>query len=231
VSQCRKKTQDGSKCKGKYLLSYDGAPIFTCEVCGHQDLTWQTFYNEYLDIWRDKSKWDEKKHHVTCVIGFFCYLYREAYQTGYTFVPNNPNPYSSKECKDAQKLLSAFDGNATMVRKYLWWFFKKQFRPSISIVSLNYFNAAGLIRKYKLQEQKSKILTRASVLPGDFLGWCKEYAAQIFDDFELSTMNDLGALLSYYNVYGGDPSDILGSVVGAARERKLIVGDKLNIGG
>lgn len=205
--------------------------MFTCEKCGDVNNTWQKFYNEYLELWRDKENWDEPKHKISCLLGFFCYLYKEATGTDYTFVPNNPNPYSSKDVRDTTKLLAAFNGDANQARKYLWWFYKRKFRPSMSIVSINYFNAAGLIRSYKLLLAKQTTLTRASPIPKDFLEWCREYTVQIFDNFELTTMNDLGAMLAYYNTYGGDPWDPLGTAIEEAERRGLIKEGKLNLGG
>lgn len=225
-------SQDGSVCDGKYELSYDGsAPIFICNKCAHIDTTWKTFYSEYLSLWKQKDNWNDKKHQITCIIGFFCHLYKEAYGTDYAFVPNNPNPYSSKECKEAWKLLSTFGGDANIVRKYLWWFFTKQFRKSMDIVSLNYFNAPGLIRKYNLIVQKQKTITRASLLPDNFIVWCKANAAEIFNNYELSTMNDLGALLQFYTAYKmNDAESLEAKVIQAARDNNLIVENKLNVG-
>lgn len=231
MSSC-KKTTPGGKCTGKYICEYeDDAPVFVCEKCGDKELSWKKFYTEYLDLFRVKDNWDVDKHKVTCVIGFFCHMYREFYKTSYIFVPQNPSPYSSKECRDAHKLLAAFGGNAHQTRKYIYWVFTKLIRRNTDITAFGYINTAGIIRKYKLQEQKKHILTRASNLPSAFIEWCKEYAVQIFDNYELSTMNDLGALLQYYDAHIKNPDSIEAMVINEARERKLVLENKLNIGG
>ncbi len=101
----------------------------------------------------------------------------------------------------------------------------------MDIVSLNYFNAPGLVRKYNLIVQKQKTITRASGLPGDFITWCKANAAEIFNNYELSTMNDLGALLQFYVTYKINDSESLeAKVIQAARDNNLIVNNKLNVG-
>src|SRR5271157_3633428 len=94
-SNCRQIRPEGP-CLGRYLLTYqDNMPIFTCNLCGDLDTTWQKFYQDYLQLYRVKENWDVSKNQVSCIIGFFCFCYKEHYSTDYTFVPNNPNPYSA----------------------------------------------------------------------------------------------------------------------------------------
>src|SRR5690242_15478794 len=121
VSICQKTLETGT-CLGKYYLHYeDNAPVFICDKCGEKELTWKKFYDEYLQLYKIKEKWDSEKDKVSCIIGFFCYMYKEGYGTDYVFVPSNFNPYSSKECRDSWALLAAFNGNANEVRKYIYW--------------------------------------------------------------------------------------------------------------
>jgi hypothetical protein len=233
VSACNQKLSSG-KCSGKYVLTYEeNAPMFTCDQCGHKELTWHKFYTEYLDIFREKDNWDVKKHQVTCIIGFFCHMYKEHYGEDYIFVPKNPNPYGSKECRDAWSLLSAFNGDAHRVRKYIYWLFKKQINKNTNITSFGYVNTPGIIRKYILQTKRQNTLSRESKLPSDFINWCNENAEEIFSKYAFETMNDLGALLSYVNTYKDDfNKDTCEYVVLAKAElRGLIKGGKLNIGG
>ena len=226
---CHQKNQQG-KCPGKYILTYNNnAPIFECDACGDKELTWQKFYNEYLHLYRVKENWDNKKDQISCIIGFFCHMYKEFYGTAYIFVPKNPNPYGSKECRDAWSLLAAFNGSANSVRKYLYWLFKRGgLSKSAAITSFGYINTPAIIRKYNLYYKKKNIRTRASKLPDKFTEWCKEYAVQIIDNYELTTMNDLGALLSYARKF--DESGVEGTVLGQAKSLGLIKNNKLNIG-
>jgi len=114
------------------------------------------------------------------------------------------------------------------VRKYLYWLFKKGLNKKATITNFGYVNTPALIRRYNLYYKKKHILTRASKLPNKFVDWCKEYAVQIFDNYELNTMNDLGALLSYARDY--DETSVEGMVLERAKELSLIKDDKLNIG-
>jgi hypothetical protein len=216
-------------------LSYEnGAPIFTCEKCGDRELTWKKFYDEYLQLFRDKSNWGVKKHQVSCIIGFFCHMYKEFYGTDYVFVPQNPNPYGCKEVKDSLKLLATFSGNAHDVRKYIFWVFKKIIKQSTNLTAFAYINSPSIIRKYKLYAEKKNRLTRSSKLPKQFLDWCKQNAPELFDKYELETMNDLGALSSYLKEYDDGTDQFVDErgVVSEARKYKLIKENsyQLNLG-
>lgn len=228
-SDCKVKT-NGEQCRGKYKLNYeDNAPIFTCNKCEDKELTWKKFYNEYLQLFKDKDNWDSDKDKISCIIGFFCYMYEEFYQTSYIFVPQNPNPYGSKECKDAWKLLATFENDAHAVRRYIHWVFKKLIRGSTNITAFGYINSPGIIRKYNLYVQKKQSFSRASTLPSEFIKWCKTNVPEIFDEYELTTMNDLGALLSFVKFYNTNDNSKEKKIILMAEKLKLIQDDKLNI--
>lgn len=223
-------TKGGSRCLGKYKLQYeDNAPVFVCNGCGDRELTWKKFYDEYLQLYREKENWDVDKNKVTCIIGFFCHMYRDLFETDYVFVPQNPNPYGAKEVKEAWKLLATFKNDAHEVRKYIYWVFKKIIKKSTDLVSFNYINASGIIRRYNLHVRKKQAITRSTKLPSGFLNWCKEHIPNIFDEYELTTVNDLGALLSYVRFYdvADDAREI--QAIKVAEKFNLIKEGKLNI--
>jgi len=228
VSKCR---VEG--CLGKYVLSYeDNAPIFTCDCCQDKDLTWKKFYCEYLNLFRVKENWDDKKHQVSCIIGYFVYCYQEKFGTNYVFVPKNPNPYGSKECTDSWALLAAFNGNAHEVRRYLHWLFNRGISNKTEITSFGYITTPGLIRKYNLYAKNKNVLSRSSELPKTFLEWCKQNFPDIVENYSLSTMNDLGALLSFVKYYDKtiQSSDPMRVVLAEAEKYNLIISGNLNIG-
>ncbi len=221
------------QCSGKYNIHYDGAPVFVCDKCGKEDFTWQKFYNEYLQLFRKKENWNNKKDQVSCIIGFFCYMYEGFYGVPYLFVPTSRNPFSAKECKDTWSLLAAFDGNAHDVRKYLYWVFKRGINRNTTITHFGYVNTPGLIRKYNIYARRKNVLRRESKLPQKFLEWCKENESDIFEKYNLETMNDLGAMQSYYNTYECNNHVDLSSeskVIIYASSIGLIKNGKLNIG-
>lgn len=231
-SDCRQKVAE-KICPGKYKLTYEkNAPIFTCDKCSDKDTTWEKFYNEYLQLFRDRDKWDSKKDQVSCVIGFFCHMYKEFYGTDYIFVPKNPNPYGAKECKDTWSLLAAFNGDAHEVRKYIYWLFKRGINKNTTITHFGYINTPGLIRKYNLYAKRKNILRRESKLPKKFIEWCKDNEPNLFNKYNLETMNDLGAMFNYHSAYGGGDEDLESEfrALLASTRFGLIKDRKLNIG-
>ena len=159
-------------------------------------------------------------------------MYEEKYGVPYTFVPQNPNPYSSKECRDAWKLIVAFKKNIVDVRKYIYWLFKKQLSSNTNIISFNYINTPALVRKYVLYAEKKKALTRSSKLPESFLDWCHTNVPGLFEAYELSTMNDLGALCAYCKRFNDSASlEDERLAISRAEHQGLIKDGKLNIRG
>lgn len=226
----RRRAGKCAKCPpGKYQLSHiDNIPMFVCDSCGHEDIRWQQFYLNYMKIYRDKSRWDNAKDQVMCVLGFYCHMYQEHYQTPYVFVPKNPNPFGCKEIKDVWQLLSVFSKDAHRVRKYIYWFFTKYIHGrQIDITSLAYLTTPNIIRQYMLYTQKKSKITRSSALPASFLKQCKSQAPTIFDTYELSTYNDLGSLLNHQKTYNLDGVECI--IISIATNMKLIVDGELNV--
>ena len=155
-------------------------------------------------------------------------MYKEHYKTEYVFVPQNPNPYGCKECKDAWRLLATFKGNAHAVRKYIYWVFKKLVSKNTAITAFGYINAPGIIRKYNLHVKKKTAVTRSTILPNEFIRWCKDNIPGIFDNYELATINDLGALLSFARFYEVDYSSDEAQAIRMAEKLNLIKNGKLN---
>jgi len=226
-------TLQGTKCLGKYSLDFDGnIPIFTCDTCGHKDVTWKKFYEEYLQLYKVRENWYEPKNAVSCVLGIFCHCYREFYQTDYTFVPKTPNPYGIKECRDVWVLLAMFNKNIHDARKYIVWLFGKGLNKGTSITNFGYILTPALVQKYKLYSIKKNVLNRASKLPENFIEYCKTNFSEIFNTTSLDTMNDLGALLAHVKCYdiGFRPDSVEKKVLEAAEQMGLVKDGKLYFG-
>jgi len=182
-----------------------------------------------LQLYREKNNWNKDgRYKVNCILGFFCYMYKNHYKTDYVFVPKNPNPYGAKECKDCWQLLAAFNDDANLVRKYIHWIFKKAIKDTTDITSLGYLTTPALIRKFNLYVQRKNTFTRASQLPDGFIKWCKYNAPGIFNKYTLNTFNDLGALLQHIRFYQINNS-VETQVIKAAEDFKLIINKEINI--
>jgi len=228
-SECRRK-KGGEYCSGKYKLAPDHfPPLFVCNKCGDENDNWIRFYEQYRYLYKQKENWDEPKHKVSCVLGFFLFKYREFYGIDYSFAPKSPNFYGCKEVRDINQLLSIFDGDAHAIRRYIHWVFKTVIRRNTNIISFAYINTIGIIRKYNLYESKKNAITRHTGLPNMFLSWCRKEAPTIFDQYELSTVNDLGALLRSTQHYGASQGSIEQVVLERAEVTGLIKNGKLNI--
>jgi hypothetical protein len=218
------------QCLGSLTLEYEeGAPVFVCERCGGRDETWKKFYTEYLKLYTVEEHWKEPKHQISCILGLFCSEYLKKYNTNYLFVPRNPNPYSAKECRDANLMLATFGKNGLEVRTYIIWAFKFGLGSNAQITSIAYLNAPGLIRKFKLWLEKRKTPTRSTQLPKEFLDWCKIEVPELFTKYTLETINDLGAVLNYARTYSAE-SQIELKAIQQATTLGLIKDDKLNAG-
>lgn len=199
-------------------------------MCGDRNEGWKKFRDNYKELFREEKNWLEPKHTVSCVLGCFLYNYKKHYKTNFALVPNSPNPFSSKEVKDIWKLISAFDGNALDVRKYILWFFSKKIKGSTNITSIAYLNTPNIIREFKIKLEKSKHYTRASKLPPSFIKWCQDNEPSIFNTHELSTMNDLGSILFFTKVFGKSvPNSSENAVIKRAEEMGLIKNGRINI--
>lgn len=129
--------------------------------------------------------------------------------------------------------MSAFNGDAHEVRRYIYWFFNKTIGKHTDITSMAYLNTPNIVRKYKLYVEKKKISTRSTALPVELISWCHLNVPDIFDNYELSTMNDLGALLGYVKAYSTELNDNNpeSRVIVKASLMGLIKDSKLNIRG
>jgi len=218
---------ENQKCLGNYILSSeDNIPIFICDICNDTDKTWKKFYTEYLILHEVKENWLEQKHKVSCIIGYFCYLYKKKFGIDYIFIPQNINPFSSIECKYTSMLLAGFNNNALEVRNYLKWLFTKELKGQTQITSFGYIKIPDIIRRYNLYSMTEKTKTRTSKLPVEFISWCKENT-QIYEAYTLDNYNDLIAIYKSVKAYNIEKNTDEGRVLEKAEAMLLIVDGKI----
>jgi len=200
-------------------------PVFSCPEHGPDKRNeWALWWNTYKDRWREDIYWDKHAEKLSCIVGYFCHLYQKFYNHPYIFAFANPNPYRDKDFVMARRILNMFKWDAREVRIYFRWVFKKRIRtPKYNIHSLGFFTSQKFVNEYYAAKARSKILKRSSPLPRDFLSWCKQNCAGIFQQQELSTWNDLNGLISHVQSYGekGVENEVLEEAV-----RRNMLADK-----
>jgi len=195
-------------------------PVFSCPKCGDEKNDWQKWWEEYKDRFKDPENWKKKKELLACVVGYFCYKYKEFYGFNYTFTYTNPVPYTSKDFTMGRRLITMFENDGPAIKNYIKWIFAKKVRPSYSITSLGFFTVANLVNEYKAARARAKILKRSSPLPKEFLNWCKENHNEVFDSHHLENWNDLNRLVKFVNQYGINCLE--GNIVMEAVNRKML---------
>jgi len=184
-------------------------PVFFCPSCGPDKRNeWELWWSEYRLLWQDNSKWEEPKHRLPCLLGFFCAKYADLYGNPFRFTYASPNPYTSKDFIMGRRLLAMFDGDAKAARTYLKWVFAFKIRNTNYVVSsLGFFVSQKFVAEYMHAKARSRVLRRSSPLPTDFVEWCLANEPEIFDRQELETWNDLNGLVTHVKHYGKDDTE------------------------
>lgn len=179
-------------------------PTFSCPQCGPDKRNeWEIWWDGYKDTWRDDDKWNRPADALVCVVGFFCYYYKEFYGEPFVFSYHSAKPYTDKDFIQARRILAMFDGNAKEVKTYIRWVFAKKIKsPKYEIKGLGFFSLQNFANEYRRAKAKAHVIKRFTKLPNDFLVWCKDNAREVFDNQELETWNDLNGIVSVVKSYG-----------------------------
>lgn len=196
-------------------------PVLSCPECGPQENVWKKWWDQYSELWKDKANWKEKKHALSCLVGFFCAEYEKFYGHPYTFSVVTPQPFKNKDFTMARRILAMLDGDALRAANYLKWAFQfKVRRRNYPVRSLGFFASADFINDYNIARARASVLRRSTPLPEDFLVWCRENEPEVFDLEELVDWNDLNGLVTHVKQYGGD--DPQARVVAEAVRRGML---------
>lgn len=196
-------------------------PVFSCPDCGVTANYWEKWWDEYKDLCLDINNWEQPKHMISCIVGYFCTLYNQVYGYPYSFSYASPNPYRDKDFIMARRLLAAFNGKARVVGNYLKWVFKTKIEPKrYKVTSLGFFTTSNIINEYKHARARAQTIRRTTRLPEEFLQWCREHEPEIFELQELNHWNDLNGLVTHIKCYGED--SVEGRVAQEAVNRKML---------
>lgn len=177
-------------------------PVIFCKHCGYIQNEWKKWWEVYSNRWKEREYWNNKKDMPSCLVGYFCYKYHQFYGVPYSFSLSNPIPYRGKEFMIARRIISMLDGNAYEAAKYIEWAFKKKvITRKKSITSMGFFSLPEIVNEYKIAKANSLILKRSSLLPEDYLLWCKKECADLFEKHNFKTWNDLNILVAFIKTY------------------------------
>jgi hypothetical protein len=174
-------------------------PVFACPQCGPDRRNeWALWWSDYSVLWQDNSKWEDAKHKLPCLVGYFCAKYAEMYSHPFHFDYATPNPYRSKDFMNGRRLLAMFGGDAKAARTYVKWVFAVKVRsPDYAISSMGFLVSQKFVAEYLQARTRSKVLRRSSPLPTEFLAWCCEHEQEVLDRQVLETWNDLNFMVAY----------------------------------
>lgn len=224
LKKSKRKSAPECKCGKTKEIEWQGDgvqyPVFFCPDCGPAKNDWEKWWNEYRDAWKDKENWQQKKHQVSCIVGYFCHRYEKQYEQPFAFSYSSPIPYKDKEFVMARRLLTMFDGNAWEIGQYIKWGFEKLISPGYIITGLGFFTKPNIANRFKVLRAKRKVIRRRTPLPKNFIEWCKTNYPEIFELQELEVWNDLNGLVTHVKFYGLD--GIEGSVVREAVRQKML---------
>lgn len=196
-------------------------PVFSCSECGQQESIWKKWWDTYSQLHKEPGNWQEKKHSLSCLVGFFCAEYEKFYGHPYTFSVVTPQPFKNKDFTMARRILAMLEGDALRAANYIRWAFQfKVRRRNYPVRSLGFFASSDFINDYNLARAQAAILRRSTPLPEDFLAWCHESEPDIFELEELADWNDLNGLVTHVKQYGSQ--SVQGRVVAEAVRRGML---------
>jgi len=220
----KKQLETCSLCGKEKELSFQGEdiqyPVVCCPEHGPDKNEWEIWMRKYIDYWKTEEYWLKPNSKQSCVIGYFCYKFKEFYGHPYVFSFANPIPYKDKDFIQARRLLTMFNQDAKEIKIYIKWLFAKKIKKNYPITSIGFLATANLVNEYFQAKAQNAKLKRSTNLPETFIAWCQENCTEIFSQREFKTLNDLNGTITYVKTYGFD--NVEGKVIQEAINRGLI---------
>lgn len=177
-------------------------PIFLCSVCGEKRDEWSKWWQIYSLRWKEKNYWENTIDKPSCLIGYFCNKFKEFYGFSYAIDISNPIPYKGKEFVMARRILNMLGGNSSDIRIYIKWVFANKIKTSKkSVTSLGFFANAQFVNEFNFAKARSSVMKRYTMLPDDYIIWCKNNFPDFFEKQDFKTWNDLNLLVQYEKTY------------------------------
>lgn len=187
-------------CSTEFEVQYeDDIPYLRCPDCNHEIKDWIKWRKEYSSYYKDPEKWNQKKDHMMCIMGYFCDAFRKAYGEEFSMSLNEKGLFRGQEFNVLRRVYAAMEGNAQTVKSYIDWFFeeklKRRKKKLTSLASLAYSPA---LNEFKFYRRKQATITRDRQIPQKIKDWIMANAPAVLDNFTLEDFGDLKSLLIVY---------------------------------
>lgn len=189
------------KCGGTFTIEYSDSniPKLVCETCAHTVDDWIKWDSQYKNLWEVKGNWDDKRNHLSCILGYFCALYKDTYGVEFTLSLNENGLFRGPEINVLRRIYAMLDSDPWKTKDYIDFYFQvkiKQKKKKIS--SLGALAVASIVQEFKLALKKSEQIDRDTTLPPKMLEWVNAFAPDVNNIMSLKDFGDLNVLLKYY---------------------------------
>jgi hypothetical protein len=118
------------------------------ELSESPSIHYEKFFAKFAEIETlPVDKWN-----ATLLIGYFCKLYKSAYNIDYTFRFDNKSPSKSYEVFQINKLAKMLSKKPTILKDYIDWFYKEKITlKKKRITSMAYLTDVNIVNEYKFK--------------------------------------------------------------------------------
>lgn len=177
----------------------DNLPYLECEKCHHIIDDWIRWNQSYCKFFEEPIKWDDKKNHLVCLLGWFCHLYFKHYNMNYALSFHEKGLFQGTEISLLRRLVKMLDGDALLTKEYIEWIFSnKVIKRKKKITTLSFMCVADFIQEFKFAKRKAATIGRDTTLPPKMLDWVNHCIPNIHNYVSLKDFNDLNILLTHY---------------------------------
>jgi hypothetical protein len=129
---------------------------------------WKKFFDQFSEIETlEVSQW--KPVHL---IGYFCKLYKNTFNSAYTFKFNSPTPSKSFEVFQIKKLGMQMSSKPEILKEYIDWFYEGIVKNKKRFTSISAMTKEELVNHYKwnilTSEKQALSLDRSTMLSSSY---------------------------------------------------------------
>ncbi len=155
------------------------------------------WHSEYKELYKDSLNAKDATSSALCLLGFFCFKYKEYYNQDFS-LSYNESFFTSTEVTICRKILKNFSDKYSDSKKYVSWYFKSKIQEKKKrITSLSALNFVPLINEFNQWNQKVSRITRSTKIDSKVPAWVKNNCPIIYENFDMNDFGDLKSILSW----------------------------------